>query len=164
MNGELDNITLEENNNIFLANLISIFHVFVILFILIIPFSNIPALLIIHIMFAITLLVHWYANNNACSLTFLEAKLRGLEVDKSFTYQFIAPMYEMSQTKWSTICYVVTIILMCISFYYLYNSSQLDQSIKCFQKKQENLEWKELSFYKKTGSFFNCFKNLLVIQ
>ena len=80
MNGELDNITLEENNNIFLANLISIFHVFVILFILIIPFSNIPALLIIHIMFAITLLVHWYANNNACSLTFLEAKLRGLEV------------------------------------------------------------------------------------
>jgi len=108
--------------NIILANMINLFHIIVILFVLFIPFSNIPMLLLLHIVFSMSLLVHWYNNNNQCSLTLLESKLRGLDVTESFTYKFIAPLYDVSKTDWSKICYSFTIVLMIVSIYRLYNS------------------------------------------
>ena len=111
--------------NIILANMINLFHIIVILFVLFIPFSNVPMLLLLHIVFSMSLLVHWYNNNNQCSLTLLESKLRGLDVTESFTYKFIAPLYDVSKTDWSKICYSFTIVLMIVSIYRLYNSKRL---------------------------------------
>jgi predicted neutral ceramidase superfamily lipid hydrolase len=162
--GNQNDIEKTLNKNLFLANLIRIFHIIVILFVFLAPFSNIPALLILHITFAFSLLVHWYYNNNACSLTLFEAKLRGIDVDKSFTHECISPMYDISQTNWSTICYFVTIILMSISIYYLYNSEKVANVFKCFAKRHENPEWNGFSFIQKSYFFFNCFKELLIIR
>ena len=52
----------EHSTNIFLANIIYAFHVAVIIFILLAPFSNIPAFLILHVTFSFSLLLHWYNN------------------------------------------------------------------------------------------------------
>lgn len=152
------------NKNLLFANLIRIFHMIIILFVFLAPFSNIPALLILHITFSFSLLVHWYYNNNACSLTLLEANLRGIDVNKSFTHQFIAPMYDISQTQWSRICYIITIILMSISIYYLYHSEKVAKVLKCFEKRHENPEWNDFSIFQKSYFFFNCFKELLIIR
>ena len=110
--------------NIVLANFIFMFHTLIILFILFAPFIDIPAILILHITFSICLLVHWWANNNICSLSLLESKLRGMDHTESFTHKFIAPIYDISQTEWSRICIIITIILLCISSYKLYYSKK----------------------------------------
>jgi hypothetical protein len=73
--------------NKFLADLVFLFHCLIIIFVLFAPFTNIPAILILHITFAICLFTHWYANSNVCSLTVLEANLRGLDRTDTFTHQ-----------------------------------------------------------------------------
>jgi hypothetical protein len=153
----------ENQANLTLANYIRAFHTIVVIFILLAPFSNIPAFLILHITFSISLLLHWYTNNNECSLTYLEAKLRGLDRTQAFTHKFIAPMYEMSSTEWSKICYIVTITLMCVSIYYLYNSDKVSKAMECFNNRRETYpEYDSLPFYQRVIFSFNCFKPLLI--
>lgn len=152
----------EKSANIFLANMIYVFHTLVIIFILLAPFCNIPSLLILHVTFSFSLLVHWYNNNNECSLTYMEAKLRGLDRTESFSHKFISPLYDISKTEWSKYCYIITIILMCVSIYYLYHSDKVSQAWKCFNDTSKELEYKNMSLYKKIIFGFNCFKPLLV--
>lgn len=153
----------ETKTNILLANTIRIFHTIVVIFILLAPFSNIPAFLILHITFSVSLLLHWYTNNNECSLTYIEAKLRGLDRTQAFTHKFIAPMYEVSNTQWSTICYVVTITLMFVSIYYLYNSDKVYQALKCFNNRREIYpNYDSSTFYQKMIFTLDCFKPLLI--
>ena len=154
-----DENTKSEEDKIFLANLIRIFHLFIILFILIAPFTNLTALLILHITFSISLLVHWVCNSNECSLTLLESQLRGLPKNESFSYKFISPMYDISNSDWSRFCYVITIFLMCISIYNLYYSEKLAKTMKCFSERTKIDD----SFYKRMFIFFDCFKELLII-
>ena len=75
--------------NIILANIIFVFHIIIILFILIAPFTNKIALLILHIVFSLCLLLHWHLNSNVCSLSILESHLRGLDYTNTFSHQFI---------------------------------------------------------------------------
>jgi hypothetical protein len=175
MNGDqdLENISLENDLNkndlnkndvnMVLANCVRIFHIIVVIFVLLIPFSNVPSFLILHITFSISLLLHWYYNNNECSLTYFEAKLRGLDRTQSFTHQFIAPMYEISNTQWSNICYIVTILLMCISMYYLYYSDKVSESWKCFNNRKHSIpDYDSLSLYDKFVFMIKCFRPLVV--
>lgn len=149
--------------NIFLANVINVFHIIVILFVLLIPFSDVPMLLLLHIVFSLSLLVHWYNNNNQCSLTLLESQLRGLDVTESFTYKFIAPLYDVSKTEWSKICYSVTIVLMIVSIYRLYNSKRSQDAFRCFSEKRKQQEWISGTFYDKLMIANKCFRRLFVI-
>lgn len=151
-----------KNTNLFLANMVRVFHTIVVIFILLAPFSNNPSFLILHITFSISLLAHWYANNNECSLTYIESKLRGLDRTKSFTHQFIAPLYDMSKTEWSRICYIVTIVLMCISIYYLYNSEKVARTFQCWKDISSTEDYKSLSFSQRMLARFHCFKDLFV--
>jgi len=121
----------DDNTNLLLANAIYVFHVLIVLFVILAPFSNLPAILILHVTFCATLIVHWLASNNECSLTFLESKLRGLDKSESFTYKFIAPMYDISKTDWSNLCYVITFIVLGISLYKLYNSERVAKAFVC---------------------------------
>lgn len=112
--------------NAFLADVIWLFHVVVVLFVLLAPLSNTPYILLLHFVFGLCLIVHWAANSNACSLTVMECQLRGVPVTQSFSHKFIAPVYDISQTSWSTLVYSVTIFTMIVSLYKLYNSNSFD--------------------------------------
>jgi hypothetical protein len=116
--------------NTVLANAIWVFHLGVVLFVLLAPFSNILPLLLLHIVFSLSLLLHWVANNNVCSLSVLEAKLRGTTFQQSFTHKFIAPVYDMSQTSYSRLCYVVVIALMVTSAYKMYTHKRLKEMLE----------------------------------
>lgn len=143
-----------------LADSIFVFHCIIILFVLFAPFTNIPALLILHITFAISLMVHWSANSNVCSLSILEANLRGLDTrEDTFTHQFIAPVYEISSTEWSNIVWVITIVVACISVYKLYYSDKFKVAWKCYSE-SESVE----TFSDKVKQFLECFKPLFIID
>jgi hypothetical protein len=155
---------LSKNTSIMLANLIWAFHTLVILFILLGPFLNSPALWVLHITFSISLLVHWYGNNNMCSLSMFEAKLRGLDYTDSFSHQFIAPMYDISQTQWSTLCYIITITLMSISIYYLYNSQAFSNALRCFKEQMEKYKENPEPFPYRLLAYVKCFLPLLILD
>lgn len=146
-----------------LADLIWLFHVLVIVFVLGAPFTNIPALLILHVTFSVSLLVHWLGNNNECSLTLLESTLRGLDKTQSFTHQFIAPVYDISNTEWSQVCYTVTTTLLLISIYKLWTSPQVAQSYACYREKTSQPEYKDYTFNMRMYTILDCFKELFII-
>lgn len=150
--------------NIFLANIIYFLHILVILFVIFAPISNIPSILIIHIAFCFSLIVHWLANNNACSLTYLESQLRGVDVKESFTHKFIAPIYDISKTDMSRICYIVTIIVLVISMYKLYNSKTLAKSLSCYRNLNKDPNFNNLSFYERFKLSVLCFLDLFKIN
>lgn len=144
--------------NIFLANSIFVFHCLVVLFVLFIPFTNIPAFLILHITFALCLFVHWYANSNVCSLTIMESQFRGLDRTETFSHKFIAPIYEISESEWSNLIWIITFIVMCISVYKLYHTKKFNIAMECYKNGM-----KHKSMYKNIVEFINCFAPLFVI-
>lgn len=117
-----------------LADVVRMFHLFIVCFVILGPFINKISILILHFTFCFSLLVHWYGNSNVCSLSLLESKLRGLDYTQSFTHQFIAPVYDISQTQWANICTMLTIFLMLISGYKLYKSGVWAHVKKCYKK------------------------------
>lgn len=162
---------MEENKNkntnipnIYLANFIYVLHILLILFVIFAPFSNIPSILIIHIAFSFSLLVHWIANNNACSLTYMESQLRGIDVKESFTYQFISPVYDISKTDWSRICYSATIILLMISMYKLSTSKAFSKSLKCYNDLSKDPKYSKSSFYQRFKLSTLCFIDLFKLH
>jgi hypothetical protein len=112
-------------NGTLLANLIWIFHLLVVLFVIVAPFSNVPIILLLHSVFCLSLLVHWYTNNNICSLSLMESQLRGLDYTESFTHRLIAPMYDISKTQWANVSYTLTLLLFTISTAKIYNNPNL---------------------------------------
>lgn len=169
MNGITEHLNTEnkntytENINIPLANLISFFHLFIILFVIFAPISNTPSILILHVTFCISLIIHWLANNNECSLTFFESKLRGLDKTDSFSYKFIAPIYDISKTEWSKICYIITFIVLCISLYKLYNSKRVAKAFQCYNDLKNDVNYNNLSFSDKIKKIFQCFTDLFIL-
>ena len=97
------------------------------------------------------------ANNDACSLTIFESHLRGIKVSDGFLYQYISPMYNISQTEWSKLCYIITVSLMIVSIYNLYNNKDFKNAISNFK-----------SEYKTSNNIFLLFVNsffpLLILQ
>lgn len=113
---------------LFLVAGVRTIHGVIVLFVLLGILSNAPMVLLLHATTCMSLLVHWYNNSNVCSLSMFEAYLRGINYTQSFTHSIIAPVYDISQTTWSNVCYIITICVMCISFYKLYT---LFQSFQC---------------------------------
>ena len=146
----------------FLANIIYIFHLLVILFVLFAPFSDKPALYLLHVVFCASLLIHWYFNTDECSLTRIEAQLRNLDnVSEGFTYKFISPMYNISQTEWSKLCSIIVISLMSISIFKLYQSNVFSRSLECFNLKTNDPEFADKPLKERFVIGLMCFKELL---
>ena len=103
--------------SVILADIAYYFHICIILFVLLIPFTNTVCLLLIHFLFCVCLLVHWGLNENICALSVIEAHFRGIDREITFTHSLIAPVYDIGGTEWSDICYILTIVLMYISLY-----------------------------------------------
>lgn len=117
-----------------LANAIYIFHCMVILFVVFTPLlTEVPALLILHSMFCFTLMVHWAANSNACSLTVIESQLRGINTSEAFTHQFIKGIYEISECEWNNLIWFITIVVFIISVYKLIHTEKFKEFLQCIK-------------------------------
>lgn len=143
--------------NEILANLIWLFHLGVVMFVLFGPFIDNPMYLLLHITLCISLLTHWYSNNNICSLSILEAKLRGVNYTQSFTHSLISPIYDMSKTQWSSITFFVTLVLLCISLYKFYHHRSVREATICYKKNTKASD----TFEQKAKVFFECVGNAL---
>ena len=119
--------------------IITILHIIVILFVLITPFTNYNYFLFMHTIIVPFIMLHWYLNNNTCSLTVAEKEIRkrmnggnkNVNDDECYTYKFIAPIYDFNKNheKYSQFIYMLTTGLWFISLYKLYKKYS-DGSIK----------------------------------
>lgn len=125
----------------FLADCIFYFHIFVILFVLFIPFSNLPPIfLILHIVSCLSLMVHWWGNSDVCCLTIMEGQLRGIDRTETFTHQLISPIYKISSKEFSSIVWLITIFVMFVSIYKVYNTDKFKTALKCYYEKDFSFE------------------------
>ena len=143
---DIPNLNIPKNE--FLANCIFIFHLFVVAFIIFVPFLNIPALLILHIVSCLSLFVHWGGSSDVCSLTVLEANLRGIDRQEGFLHQFVSPVYKITSTEWSNIVWILTSILACISIYKLYYSEKLKISLELYNNDTDKTWDKTLNYFR----------------
>jgi hypothetical protein len=149
--------------NIILANLIYIFHIFIILFVLFSPFTQVPVYLILHIVFGLSLIIHWKNNSNVCSLSLLESSLRGIPYTHSFSHQFIGPVYDFSESEWASITYNITIILILISLYFLLTSPRWSIFNKCLNRMKNYIDQQtDMTFKNKLYHYINCLQVLFV--
>ena len=103
--------------------LITVLHLLVIIFIICTPFTDSNYLLLMHTIIIPFIIMHWYLNNNTCSLTVAEQYLRqkttGKPVnnDECFTYKFIAPIYDFNKNHedFSFFTYIAIIGLWLVS-------------------------------------------------
>lgn len=152
-------------SDIFLANAIGGFHILVVLFVVFAPFTNIAGILVLHFTFCITLLVHWWAGSNACSLSIIESKLRGLETTQTMAHKFIAPVYDISATEWSRICHIVVYVVIAVSAYKLYNSGALSDCMACFRQTREAFRSEPgTQFITRFRAYIRCFMPMFEIR
>ena len=121
--------------------IITILHIIVILFVLITPFTNYNYFLFMHAIIVPFIMLHWYLNNNTCSLTIAEKEIRkrmnggnkNVVDDECYTYKFIAPIYDFNKNheEYSKFIYILTSGLWFITLYKLYGKFR-DGSIKSF--------------------------------
>lgn len=122
-----------------LANLVMLCHILLVLFIVVVPFTNSTYFLTIHAIITPFIMMHWVLNNNTCALTLIEQKLReqatGIKADPNdcFTCRLINPVYDFANNyqEYSIFIYSVTTILFAISAYKLYRKYSIGE-IKSF--------------------------------
>jgi len=108
--------------NKFISESIRIFHILIIIFVVFIPLTNSPYLLLFHTIFVPFLILHWATNNNTCVLTTTEKFFRDVKTkedeEECFTCQLISPMFDFKKNyeKFSKFIYISTITLWLISF------------------------------------------------
>lgn len=109
----------------YLLKLIMVIHILFLLFLFIVPFTNSNYLLLIHVIIAPFIMIHWLLNDNTCALTMMEKYVRqqmyGSDVtvkdEDCFTCRIIDPIYKFtdnySNNSW--IAYAILTILWLIS-------------------------------------------------
>lgn len=108
--------------------LITLIHILVILFIVIVPFTNSTYLLLLNAIIVPFIMLHWVLNDNTCVLTLIEKNIRerlyGIKPKKEecFTCNLIEPIYDFknNHNSMSTAIYVITFALWALSVYKLY--------------------------------------------
>lgn len=77
------------------ANIVWLIHLAFIAWYVITPFTNNAPMLVLHFFTFPFLAIHWLTNQDTCSLTLLEMKLRGIEDCKeSFFWSVVSPIYK----------------------------------------------------------------------
>ncbi len=101
----------------FLLYLIIALHTILILFIVVIPFIGKNYLLFLHAITGFTILLHWIFNNNVCSLTIIEYKLREIvsgkpvNRDSCFMARLIEPIYDFKKNHHSRRIFLYTMLI-----------------------------------------------------
>lgn len=110
-----------------LLYLIRLIHILLVMFVVITPFLNTNAYLLLHVIITPFIMLHWATNDNTCALTVAEYYLREIitnkPVDRSqcFMSQLIDPVYDFKKNnqEMSFYIYAFTIGLFSISLYKL---------------------------------------------
>ena len=111
------------NIYIIIANVISIIHYLIIIFVLFAPFCNQIMILLLHIVFCIGLLFHWFCNSDVCCLSVTESYIRGIDYRETFLHRIISPVYNINEERIALLCKIIVSILCIISIMRLYNSN-----------------------------------------
>ena len=78
------------------ANIIRFLHVLLLVFLLLIPFSNDKYLLKLHLLLIPFLMIHWITNNDTCALTEIEKYLRGTSNGyQTFIGSLVGPVFKL---------------------------------------------------------------------
>ena len=119
--------------------LINIIHILVIVFVVIVPFTNNNLLLLLHSIVIPFIMLHWILNNDSCAITLIEKYIRiqingGNYIDDKdcLSYKVIGPIYNfmnehIDYSKWT---WIMTIMLWFVTLYKLkikYNNNDLDE-------------------------------------
>lgn len=98
------------------ATLVSWVHHLLVLFMVYVPLYVMdPQWLLIHSVVGVSLLVHWYFNDNMCCLTQLEAWLRGVDLHETGAHAVASRVFERpDEVYWWT-----TTALVLVSMYKL---------------------------------------------
>jgi hypothetical protein len=115
--------------------IISILHLAFLGFVVLVPFYGNSYLRLIHTIVIPFVMAHWIMNNNTCALTLMEKKIRehlqGGDVSRKecFVGNLIEPVYDFvaNNQDYSTIIYVVTLLLWSIGTFKLYNTFKSGQ-------------------------------------
>jgi len=93
-----------------LANLVWLLHMAFIAWMVMVPFSDNEPMLVLHLFTVPFLWFHWIMNDDTCSLTLIEMKLRGLETcEKSFFYSLVSPVYKPKDDDVRAVAWVAAI-------------------------------------------------------
>ncbi len=92
-------------------------HIVLVAFVVAAPFSDDPAVLRAHIWLVPFLWIHWALNNDACALTVLECRLRGVPVEKSFVHGVVSPVYKISDRQAKGVAWVASIAAWCVALW-----------------------------------------------
>lgn len=120
-----------------LVQFVQLIHLLGILFILMIPFQNMINLLVLHVSASLSILTHWYVNDNTCFLSVVEAKLRGIPKDHGFIHSLVAPIYDMNKSHTTMLSYIVLLCLMFLSIYKIYISKRMEEALELYSKRKD---------------------------
>lgn len=113
---------------------VKIMHLIFLIFITIVPFTNIKPFIMLHAIFVPFLLLHWGFNDDTCSLTMMEETLTKkvygkdkYKEEECITCKIIKPIYKFINNKneFSGLIWLITLLLALFSifkiYYFIYN-------------------------------------------
>ncbi len=119
--------------------LIRLIHIALVLFVLIVPFTNNTKLIYEHSIITPFLLAHWLTNSDHCAVTYAERIARDMltndpSEDDCITCKLIDPIFHVSSDKQrNNIVYVITTVLWFISLSKVYKNLKSKNHIPFFK-------------------------------
>jgi hypothetical protein len=125
---------------------INIIHILVIIFVVIVPFTNNNFLLLMHSIIIPFIMLHWMLNNDTCAITMMEKYVRiqmngGTYIDDKdcISHKIIGPVYNfmnehIDYSRWT---WIMTSILWFVTLYKIrnkYENNELDEFKNIFIK------------------------------
>lgn len=103
--------------NCIAANIVWILHFLFMAWFVLTPFFNNGPMLTLHLFTGPLLWLHWLLNDDTCSLTLLEMKLRGIDhCNESFFWNVVSPIYKPQlNANGSNILWIVSVLLWLIT-------------------------------------------------
>jgi hypothetical protein len=101
-----------------LANVVFVLHVLFVCFVVVTPFTEREELLTLHAFIIPFVCFHWFLANDACFLTLIEQRLRGVPSNKSFFHALMSPIYkpaEFNDPQLKQAVWVCTLVLWALS-------------------------------------------------
>jgi hypothetical protein len=102
----------------FAATIVQIIHALFVVWFVVTPFTNSEPMLVLHLITAPFLMLHWWLMSDECSLTLLEMKLRGIEnCNQSFFWHIVSPIYKPRDADVRSVAWVLTIMLWLVTVF-----------------------------------------------
>uniref|UniRef100_A0A6C0CZH1 Uncharacterized protein n=1 Tax=viral metagenome TaxID=1070528 RepID=A0A6C0CZH1_9ZZZZ len=104
-------------SKLFLANVISIIHFFLIFYILLCPFRTVGLYCdIFYLVLIPVVIMHWLLTDDSCALTVIENYLRGMDISKvnvnnNYMYRLIYPIYNTPSIVNGNFIYIILLYL-----------------------------------------------------